>query len=69
MSNLALRDLIPLKEIDKRRALYVPKFLSRETADRLIRKGYAQWRQIEHLKRGKPRGFVELTAAGKRVIQ
>ena len=69
MSNLDLSDKIPLESIDNHTVLYVPTFLSRETALRLIKRGYVQWYQVEYTKHGKPRGFVELTAAGKRAIQ
>lgn len=66
---MELRDSVPLQAIHEHGVARVPGQLSRDTALRLIKRGWAQWYQVEYTKHGKPRGFVELTAAGKRATQ
>ena len=62
------RDKIPLEAIQDNAVLAVPTRLSRQAALRLIARGWAQWNQVEYTKHGKPKGFVELTLAGRRAI-
>lgn len=65
---IQLRDKIPLERLADVGPLNVPKQLSKETALRLIRCSWAQWYQVEYTTHG-PRGFIEITPAGKRAIQ
>jgi hypothetical protein len=68
-NEMELRDSIPLKSIKDHGSLHVPQQLSRETAFRLIKRGWIRWRRIDRrTKYNQPHGIVELTDNGERTL-
>lgn len=65
METLPLADSIPLRNIIELGGLKVPSKLSRRTADRLVRKGLAEWTNITPTPSGRTfHGTLIATAAG-----
>ena len=60
-------DRIPLESIAEKHSLCVPNKLSRETASRLMKRGWIRWLWREETRRS-PKGTVQLTPAGRAAL-